>query len=61
MLGLLIVGSLKRGLFFLGVEAMDQNIIIGAVLIVAVFAHQVVAPAARNWLAREPHPKEGST
>ena len=60
MLGLCIVGSLKRGLFFLGVEARDQSIIIGIVLILAVFVHQVVVPAVRNWRLRLSHSKEGS-
>lgn len=61
MLGLCIVGSLKRGLFFLGVQARDQSIIIGIVLILAVFVHQVLVPAVRNWRLRLSHSKEGST
>ena len=52
MLGLLIVGSLRRGLDLSRVVASTQSIYIGGVLILAVFAHQVFVPALQNRALR---------
>ena len=52
LLGLLIVGSLRRGLDLSRVVASTQSIYIGAVLILAVFAHQVLVPALQNRALR---------
>lgn len=53
LLGLGIVGSLRRGLELTpSVRGPDIGIIIGLALVLAVFAHQVLAPALANTLAR---------
>lgn len=45
MLGLWIVGSLRRGLVYAGMDAQSVSIVVGAVLILAVCARQLIAPA----------------
>lgn len=59
MLGLGIVGCLRRGLELTpSVTSPDVAVIIGLVLVLAVFAHQVLAPLLANRMARgrEPRP-----
>jgi rhamnose transport system permease protein len=50
LLGLWIVGSLRRGLVYLGMDAQSLSIVIGIVLVLAVFGHQVLAPWWGNLL-----------
>lgn len=50
VLGLWIVGALRRGLAFVGLDQQSLSIIIGAILALAVFGHQVLAPWWGNLL-----------
>ena len=61
MLGLFFVGSLRRGLTFLEVKGEVQDIVVGAVLVLAVFVHQVLVPAVMNLLEQRRTAKEGAS
>jgi len=61
MLGLFFVGSLRRGLTFLDVKGEVQDIVVGAVLVLAVFVHQVLVPALLNLLEQRRTAKEGAS
>lgn len=50
LLGLWIVGSLRRGLVYVGMDAQSLSIVIGVILALAVFGHQVMAPWWGNLL-----------
>jgi rhamnose transport system permease protein len=52
LFGLWIVGSLRRGLVYVGMDAQSVSIVIGSVLVLAVFGHQVLAPWVGNLLAK---------
>ncbi len=60
ILGLFILGSIRRGLLFVGVGEEEQTLAIGLLLIAAVFGHQVLVPWIGNLVARKRELKEDS-
>lgn len=60
MLGLFFVGIVRRGLTFRDVKGEVQDIVVGAVLILAVFVHQVLVPALLNLLEQRRTAEEGT-